>query len=211
MKNKSKKISLICLIISILIFVGLTIWVKTDSINSFDSAFYNIFLFNDITTFIMKVITTLGDELIFIPLVILCLVFIKDKNIGVYLLFNLILSSSLNAFTKLLIQRPRPVGISLVVENGFSFPSGHSFTAFAFYGFLIYLIYKFVKKSKPKILLIALISSLIILVGVSRVYLGVHFISDVIAAFAYGYIYLYFFVKLFDKYKIVNVRKIRKK
>ena len=206
-----RKKTLIFLILAIIVFVGLIVGVKTNSFIEFDNMFYNQFYFNSDNTLIMKKITMLGDELVFIPLTVLFLVFLKDKKIGIFILINLILSSSLNAITKLLIQRPRPEGFALVSENGFSFPSGHSFTSFAFYGFLIFLIYKLFKNIKIKFLLISLLCCIILFVGLSRVYLGVHFITDVFGAYAYSYIYLYFFVKLFDKFKIISVRKIGKK
>ena len=81
---------------------------------------------------------------------------------------------------KLIIQRPRPDEYRIIDASGYSFPSGHSMISMAFYGFIIYLICKYVNNKILKYFLIGLLGSLIILIGVSRVYLGVHYVSDVL-------------------------------
>ena len=99
---------------------------------------------------------------------------------------------------KFVFQRNRPIGINLIEETSYSFPSGHSLTAMAFYGFIIYLIYKSNLKYK-KIYVIAL-SILILLIGLSRVYLGVHFITDVLGGFTFSLFYVIIFINTIKKY-----------
>ena len=72
----------------------------------------------------------------------------------------------------------------------------------AFYGFLIYLSIKYLKNKKMKIVLITFLSILIILIGISRIYLGVHYTSDVIAGFMISVCYLIIFTSLVKKYII---------
>ena len=88
---------------------------------------------------------------------------------------------------KNLVQRPRPPSIdALVLERGFSFPSGHSFMAFALYGLVAYFIYRTSTKKIWKILSIICGGAVIGAIAFSRVYLGIHWPSDVFASFALG-------------------------
>ena len=69
----------------------------------------------------------------------------------------------------------------------------------AFYGFLIYLIYKNIKNKYLKTTLIIILSLLIIAIGISRIYLGVHYVSDVIGGFLISISYLIVYIKLIKK------------
>ena len=69
----------------------------------------------------------------------------------------------------------------------------------AFYGFLIYLIYKNIKNKYLKTTLIIILSLLIIAIGISRIYLGVHYLSDVIGGFLISIFYLIVYIKLIKK------------
>ena len=100
----------------------------------------------------------------------------------------------LNQALKFIIQRPRPTEFRIINESGYSFPSGHSMVSAAFYGFLIYLIYKNVKNKYLKWSLITLLSLVILTIGISRIYLGVHYTSDVIAGFLISISYLIIFI-----------------
>lgn len=86
------------------------------------------------------------------------------------------------------------------MKHGYSFPSGHSMISAAFYGFLIYLIYKKVKNKKFKITLIIVLSILIVSIGISRIYLGVHYTSDVLAGFTVSVSYLIIYTSIVKKF-----------
>ena len=89
---------------------------------------------------------------------------------------------------KEIIARTRPVGIAAYIENGFSFPSGHATFVVAFYGFILWMLWMVFEPRQKKIAAIVF-TALVILVGFSRLYLGVHYLSDVLAGFAVGGIF----------------------
>lgn len=90
---------------------------------------------------------------------------------------------------KAFFARARPEG-SLTATGGFSFPSGHSFGAMVFFGFLAYLARRETERTELRLAAIALGGLLILLIGVSRVYLGVHWLTDVLGGFLAGFAWL---------------------
>ncbi|MGV3538491.1 MAG: phosphatase PAP2 family protein [Rufibacter sp.] len=95
-------------------------------------------------------------------------------------------SISLNLLLKYLFNRPRPIIPHLVDSYGLSFPSGHAMISASFYGLLIYLVWKNVEVPAWRFLLVTLLSLLILFIGFSRVYLHVHYATDVVAGLAAG-------------------------
>ena len=191
-----KYIKWIVCALSLILFLILTYLVKTNNELNFDSSVYNFisnFINNNLTN-IVKIITYLGSATIVIGITILSLIILKNKKIGICMIINLITITLLQYILKFLIGRPRPVGINLIEEKNFSFPSGHSLTAMAFYGFIIYLIYN--SKLKYKNIYILLLGLLILLIGLSRVYLGVHYITDVIGGFSFSMFYLIIYTNI---------------
>lgn len=92
---------------------------------------------------------------------------------------------------KNIIERPRPpLSEALVAETSYSFPSGHTFAAIAFYGLITFFIFKSLKKKNLKKIILFFGSVLIILIGFSRIYLGAHWPSDVLASYASGLAWL---------------------
>ena len=124
---------------------------------------------------------------------------IKNKKVGISVPINLILASLTNYTLKQILQRPRPIEYRIIDESGYSLPSGHSMVSMAFYGYLIYLIYRQIKNKYIKWSLITLLSLLIISIGISRIYLGVHYTSDVIAGFLVAISYLIIYINIINK------------
>ena len=152
------------------------------------------FLISDFATPIAKLITNFGGALVLIGTTVILVISIKNRRIGLSIIANLGIVTGLNIVLKQIVQRPRPTEYRIVNETGYSFPSGHSMVSMAFYGFLIYLIYKYVKNQYLKIGLITFLSILIISIGISRIYLGVHYTSDVMAGFCISVSYLVLYV-----------------
>lgn len=165
--------------------------------------FISTYLMNDNVTKVMKIITWFGSGCCFLTITLLLFILVKNKKICFYNLFNLVTVTLLNQLLKLILHRPRPDEFQIITETGYSFPSGHSMVSMAYYGFLIYLIYKYVANKKLKYLLMVILSILIILIGISRIYLGVHYTSDVLAGFLVSISYLIIFIGvLYEKEKI---------
>ncbi|MCD2257149.1 phosphatase PAP2 family protein [Agrilactobacillus fermenti] len=106
------------------------------------------------------------------------------KVLGFFLTQNLIVGNLLNHGVKLLIQRQRPALTQLVPQGGYSFPSGHSANAVLLYGSLLFIAWYFIRQRKNRILLSLFVIFWIFLVGCSRIYLQVHFPSDVLAGWS---------------------------
>lgn len=152
---------------------------------------------NDILTNIFKVITNFGGAYCLIIISILSLIYIKDKKIALAVPLNLIIITILNSILKNIVERPRPIGYRLIDETGYSFPSGHSMVSSAFYGLIIYFIWKNVKNKKVRNVFCVLLGILIFLIGISRIYLGVHYATDVIGGFLISITYLIIFTITF--------------
>ena len=173
-------------------------------VNTIDTIIYNLIikLMNTNTTFVMTFISHLGSAVTLITLSIGFIFLFKDKRYAKFIILNLIIVFILNRILKLIIARPRPEILRLVEETGFSFPSGHAMVSFGFYGFLIYLAYKNINNKKIKYPLIIFLSVLILSIGISRIYLGVHYATDVIGGFIIAFIYLIVFIKYFYSIKL---------
>lgn len=188
----------IILFIILVLIIGIVEDVLDKEIIKLDIAGYNIVshLISDTVTPIAKVITQFGGAIFLILLTITLLIIIKNKRTGLFIWINLITSTLLNQILKNIVQRPRPTEYRIIDERGYSFPSGHSMVSAAFYGFLIYLIYKNIKNKYLKWSVILLLSILILLIGISRIYLGVHYTSDVLAGFLISISYLIIFTTI---------------
>ena len=200
---KDKKYLLIS-IAALIVFVIILINVLNGKIQNFDTVIYNaiISLETDILTFVVKIITMFGDKEILILIAIISLIFIKNRKIGCSIAVNLASVGLINHILKEIIRRERPpIEIRMVEETSFSFPSGHAMASFAFYGLIIYFICKYLKNKKIKNILCITLSFLIFLIGTSRIYLGVHYPSDVIAGFACSTMYLIIYITII-KHKI---------
>ena len=158
-----------------------------------------LFKFN-VSTPIAKFMTNFGGAIFVISLTTILFFVIKDKKIGISIITNLGIVTILNQIIKFIMQRPRPTEFRIIEETGYSFPSGHSMISMAFYGYLIYLIYKYVKNKYIKWISIVLLSILICAVGISRIYLGVHYTSDVLGGFLISISYLIIYISAINKF-----------
>ena len=201
-----KNFNLLLFFLCIILFLAFAEDVFTKEIMQCDVIGYKFvsnYIISDKLTPIIKIVTNFGGAIILGLITILILILIKNKKIGLSILINLCSVTVLNLVLKSILQRLRPNEYRIINETGYSFPSGHSMISMAFYGYLIYLIYKTVKNKHLKISLITINSILIILIGISRIYLGVHYFSDVIGGLLWGGLLLFSYIKFIERKKLV--------
>ena len=107
----------------------------------------------------------------------ICVSFIISKRIALVCLAASFIQQLLNRIIKFIVKRPRPSVVHLVNETNYSFPSGHAMAITCLYGLFIYYLYH--SKLKYRKLLISGCIIIILFVTLSRIYLGVHYFSDV--------------------------------
>ena len=200
MKNKSKLyISISC---AVLFFI-LLLMVKTNTAHFIDDPIRNIFyaMRADLLTPIVKVITYMGNWQCITLLCVILLLFPQTrKTYGIPVSCGAIFVSLFNKFVKRLVLRPRPDDIvHLVNIGGYSFPSGHSITSMCVYGMLIYLVRKNMKNRKHADIMTVILTIPAIAIGLSRIYLGVHFPTDVLAGWCLGIITIMVIMYIKDK------------
>ena len=198
-----KNLKWIILFICLIGFFALAEDVFNKEIMNGDIIGYKIistFLISDFTTPIAKFITNFGGAIFLIVVTIVLFILIKNKKIRLSIFLNLVIITILNQLLKRILQRPRPTEYRIIEETGYSFPSGHSMISMAFYGYLIYLIYKYAKNKYIKWISIVLLSILICAIGISRIYLGVHYTSDVLGGFLISISYLIIYISAVNKF-----------
>lgn len=186
-------LSILFVIISILVIFGFT--------NSIDMGFYN-FLMNFRCSFLDSyfiLITKCGDVSFICGLVLGVILILRNKYSLLYgcLAVDCALT---NKIVKHIIRRERPDVLKLIKQGGFSYPSGHSMISMCMYGCLIYVVLKKIKNKYLKWFLVFILSLLIVSVGLSRIYVGVHYLSDVVSGFILGLIILILYIELINKY-----------
>ena len=192
-KLNIKFILSICLVIlCCMLFLTLAILAAKDGNLGVDKAFieFSLNIRNKVLTGFLKVFTYLGDIITLAILTIVVAIFVKPILVKIFSVINLCCAGAFSVIVKYLIKRSRPIGVSLIEETGYSFPSAHALISVVFYGFLIFLIWKFLKNKPLKIILTVIIVISTLIVAYSRIYLGVHYFTDVIAAIIIGIAYL---------------------
>ena len=122
------------------------------------------------------------------------------KNYGFPFTIVALSSSVTYKLIKSVFKRPRPdVAVHLIKQGGYSFPSGHSMNCLVCYGFLIYLINRHCKNRKLARVLSVLLTIQIICIGLSRVYVGVHFPTDVLGGWSLGIAFLTVAVIIYER------------
>lgn len=191
----------ICILL-IILFILVAYLTLTGHMDKFDQNIYNFITsgMNDITTKVLKFITTAGG-LIFI-VILSIIIFLINKKYGKLVFINVFNIGVLNIILKSIFMRERPFDLMIIDETGYSFPSGHAMLSMGFYGFLIYLLWQSRFSKRKKIIITILLSFLILTIGISRIYLGVHYPSDILAGFLISLAYLIIFITLVKKMKI---------
>ncbi len=195
-----KKKYLISLIIGIILFTTLTIIVVTNKELAIDYSFFKLVNRSNSLYSFMRIITEYGEWYTYV--IIVLLIFIFKRKYSYVLIANIMANTLFNNAIKMLIQRDRPIWKTYTLTD-YSYPSGHAMSSLAFYGLIIYLIIKYYK-GKTKYPIIIILSLLILIVGFSRIYLGVHYLTDVLGAYFFDLIYLSIFITLIENKKVIK-------
>ncbi|MFH1389022.1 MAG: phosphatase PAP2 family protein [Patescibacteria group bacterium] len=185
----SKKILLNLTLLSL--FVLLTLAVLTGKTHSFDQSF-SFFVYSlrtSLLTTVMSVISFLGDiyaGIVISLLVVLFLVIKKHQRDAVIFSLSLIIVEIANHALKLIFMIPRPNVSALTVLHDFSYPSGHAMNNIFLYGMIVYYISRYGKSRSIKLYSVMGVCIWVTLIGFSRVYLGVHYPTDVLAGYLVG-------------------------
>jgi membrane-associated phospholipid phosphatase len=195
----------------LIILINEIFYEKEDSFDTRVFTYLSSFVSN-VNTGIMQFFTFLGSHLFLIPawLVLLAYYFFirKDKwyftKLFIIAVSNLVLMFGL----KFLFHRPRPLIPLLNAASGLSFPSGHAFMSFTFFSMLIYMAYREIKDQWLKWIIIIFLGIVVLLIGLSRIYLRVHYASDVLAGYCFGMLSVLILFGLFRLIEKYNAKKL---
>jgi membrane-associated phospholipid phosphatase len=196
------------LVLIVLAFGLLTLFAKQYAYFSFD---LQITLFIQRINFpffdsLMRYLTYLGNPeiaVISVALVALVVYFMKAKAASLMTIISCLGGLLVSVFFKMIVSRPRPDPLLIHQVGTFlhtdSFPSGHVLGAVSLYGFVLYIAYTRLQNTIIRRLIITVCSFIIILMGVSRIYLGAHWFSDVLGAYLIGFVWLSIMVFFYHK------------
>ncbi len=194
-----QNVRLLIVLAAALVFVWLLSEVGEGEFTKLDTLAYRLFvqtLRNDSMTTVMRGFTGLLDIPVLLVMTLIVTAFAPGKAPGRCVAVNLLCVLALNQLLKAIVQRPRPDGFRLIAETGYSFPSGHSMISMAFFGLLAWMVWTYEKDRVLARIWCVLFSLVIVMVGVSRIYLGVHYASDVLGGFCVSLIWLGFYTKV---------------
>ena len=204
MKNNKFKIYGLIVFIATLVFIGVAVGVQTGYLDGFDDTVrYRVYsMRSDKLTVFWKFITHSGDRYVVIILgIILLLIKSLREKYGVKFAIATLSSTALYQIMKYIFQRPRPdLTLRLIEQGGYSFPSGHSMNCLVSYGILIYLLLRYCENRRLAKLLSFGLGLLTILIGFSRVYVGVHYPTDIIGGWSLGIAVLVAMIYAFEKF-----------
>ena len=150
---------------------------------------------------VLIAITYLGNwQTVSLMGIFLLMVKSTRRSMGIPFVIISLSSTAVYKIVKGIFERPRPdLAVRLIEQGGYSFPSGHSMNGLVCFGILIYLIRRYCKNRKLANILTVLLGLLIFALGCSRVYVGVHFPTDIIGGWSLGAAYLCAAIIVFEK------------
>lgn len=210
-KKKAKGITLRLIVVAAVFLITLfTFWIIAGEIVLEHESNFDNFIFRQLakivspaTTKLMLLFTFFGSSTFLLPGYILLTLyyffFRRNSSLTLNVVTIGLSSTGLLFLFKDIFKRQRPLDPLVHSVAGFSFPSGHSFSAFTFFGLLTYIIWKTDLSNLSKWILSILFILFAAFIALSRVYLHVHYASDVIAGFCLSTIWLIISLWLLDK------------
>ncbi|WP_050691355.1 phosphatase PAP2 family protein [Priestia megaterium] len=211
-------LSFILCILFVICFGILSVLMHHQILTQFDYALISFIqgFESSLVTSVMNTLTFIGSTPSVVTLSLLSLFFLYKvlHHRKELILFIAIVGGHviLNQLLKVSFQRDRPNLHRLIEIDGYSFPSGHAMSAFAVYGALSFLLWHDISTRWGRIALILTISVIILMIGISRIYLGVHYPSDIIGGFLASGIWLalciWFYQRYQEKYFMKRYKRI---
>lgn len=185
-----QKRNLWLIVIPVILFAMLAVSLEAGIHEGFESWVYDITIkpMSPLLTKILIVITNIGGS---IAITLICLLLIAipatRRTIALPVSAGVIISTMLNYILKNIFARQRPDILRLIVMDGYSFPSGHAMVNTTLYCMLIFMTYRLTRNKRILIPVSTICVLLILVIGFTRIYLGVHYAMDVIAGWIMGF------------------------
>ena len=185
---------------AIVIFLAVLQNVRSDDFLRLDRAAYVVLVLHmrtPLLTNIMEGFSSLSSPVVILGMLLMVTAFAPGRRPGLCAAVNLACVVLINQVLKNIVQRPRPEGFRLISEVGYSFPSGHSMVSMAFYGLCAWMVWNYERDRIMRWACCLAFAFMIVVVGISRVYLGVHYATDVIAGFCVSIAWIALYTKVF--------------
>ncbi|GGB51657.1 phosphatase PAP2 family protein [Virgibacillus dakarensis] len=160
--------------------------------------------------FLCRWLTELGSGTFLTPLTIIMGAVLwrmyRDWFTGMMFAGGTLLSYVINIAIKVMVARERPRIFAAAEAEGYSFPSGHAMISMVCYGLLLYFITRKLKSKKAVITVKTGLPILIIVIGISRYMIRVHYLTDVLAGFGFGLLFVLIWIKLYEYLKQLRTR-----
>lgn len=189
--------------ISVLLFIGLALLIQLPLIETYDVKWLK-FINQFRTPFIdnmMMLLTEIGSIKFLLPVTIIVIILSSFNKYFMEALFMLLTFwgvRMLNELLKEIIARERPA-LFLIEVSGYSFPSGHVMNSVAVFGFIYFIMIHVFSIVINRTQIIILLTIIVFIISVSRMYLGVHYLTDVLAGGCAGYAFLFVMIWLYQR------------
>ena len=186
--------------VALVLFVAIMLEVRSTEILQLDMDAYSFFVLRlrrPWLTSIMEGFSSLSSPIVIGAMFLMVAAFAPGRRPGLCAAVNLVSVVIINQVLKYIVHRPRPDGFRLISEVGYSFPSGHSMVSMAFYGLCAWMVWHYERDRIMRWLCCLSFGLTIVVVGMSRVYLGVHYASDVVAGFCVSLAWIGIYTKVF--------------
>ena len=187
------------IIILLSLFVILTICVLLDITGAMDYNIYNVLSTSNVEflTVCSNVVTSLASSQAIIIITLILIFLLNTNHQRIFVIINTLISAGIIILSKNIFLRERPL-IGSEILSSYSFPSGHSLIATTYYGFLIYLLRRSKCKEEYKVIGTTFLTTLIVLICLSRLILNVHYLTDVVGGVILGLVILLVLVYFFE-------------
>ena len=182
------------------IFLAVVQNIRSDDFLRLDSTAYVVLVLRmrrPWLTNIMEGFSNLSSPVVIAGMLLMVAAFAPGRRPGLCSAVNLVCVELINQVLKSIVQRPRPEGFRLISEVGYSFPSGHSMVSMAFYGLCAWMVWTYERDRIMRWACCIAYAFMIVAIGISRVYLGVHYATDVIAGFCVSIAWIALYTKVF--------------